>query len=94
MLAVAVHVPGVMLAGVAERVDDGVTPAEDDAGGPDDGSVVLRTGLDANAQAATRRPTTIIVATRESEERIRGSPDGVRLRRSVVPIVTSTRGIT
>jgi hypothetical protein len=48
-----------------------------DAGGRDGDEVVSGAGLMADAQATTRRPTAIVVAARESDERIRCPPDGV-----------------
>jgi hypothetical protein len=79
MLPVAVHVGGALSSGVA----DGVADAEVDAGGDDVGGGVVAGGDDigggvvADAQATTRRPTRIVVATRESEERISCPPAGV-----------------
>ncbi len=55
----------------------GVADAEDDAGGPDGAGLVLGAGLVADVQAATRTPTTIVVASRESEDPIRYPPDPV-----------------
>lgn len=74
----------------------GISGADDDTMGPDGGVVVIGAGLvtgaglEAGAQATMRMPTTIVVATRDSEGRIRCPPDGVRLRRSAAPIVTPT----
>lgn len=51
----------------AAGVASGITVA--DAGGPADG-VVAGAGLVAEAQLATRRATTIVVASRESEGRM------------------------
>ncbi len=59
-------------------VSDGIAAAEVDAGDAD--GVVTGTGLVADSQAATKRLTTIVVPTRESEERIRYPPDGVYQR--------------
>jgi hypothetical protein len=54
-----------------DDVEYGVAVGSDGAGGPDVGGVVIWAGLVADAQAKTRRPTPIVVATRDSEERIR-----------------------
>jgi hypothetical protein len=54
---------------------DGIASAEEEAGDPD--GVVSGAGLVAESQAATKTVTTIFVATRASEERIRCPPDGV-----------------
>jgi hypothetical protein len=69
MLPVAVHVGGALSPGVED--------AEDDAGGPDGGGVVTGAGLGDDAQAAISSPTTMVVATGSSEERIPCPPDGV-----------------
>jgi hypothetical protein len=60
-----------VIAGVVggDDVGGGVVAGGNDA---NDG-VVIGATLGAEAQAATRRPTTIVVTTRESEERIRMS---------------------
>jgi hypothetical protein len=65
--------------GIGAGVSTGceVADAEDDAGGPDGGNVLSGVGLWAGAQATTRRPATMAVATREIEERIRCPPDRV-----------------
>ncbi len=57
----------------------GVADAEEvDVGRSDgDGGVVVAAELVADAQATTRRPTTIVIATGSSEERIGCPPDGV-----------------
>jgi len=50
-------------------------------------------GLVADVQATTRRPTTIVVATRESEERIRRPLAGTFAgERSVVPTMSWVSG--
>lgn len=90
MLAVAVHVPAGMLAGTWGRVGDGVAGGVEGAGG---GEVAIVGGLGAGAQATTRMARTIVNVTRDSGECIRSSPDGVRLRRSAMPIVTPTRAL-
>jgi hypothetical protein len=59
-------------ASVSPGVADGVADAEVDAGGDDIGGEVV-----AAAQPTTRRPTTIVVATHESEQRIPSPPDDV-----------------
>src|SRR3989304_99762 len=56
-----------------DDVGDGMVAGGDDVGG----GVVAGVGLAADAQAATSSPTTRVVATPESEERIPGPPDGV-----------------
>lgn len=55
---------------VGPGVEDAVADAEAEAGGPDGGGVVTGVGLVADAQAATSSPATIVVMTRDSEERI------------------------
>jgi hypothetical protein len=63
-------------------VSPGVGCAADDVGGdPDGATMVLGAGLAADAQAATSRPTTIVVAKHESGERIRCPPAGQRVTR-------------
>src|SRR3990172_8273091 len=56
-----------------DDVGDGMVAGGDDVGG----GVVAGVGLAADAQAATSSPTTRVVATPESEERIPAPPDGV-----------------
>lgn len=69
--------------GVDERsvglgVTDGVGGTDADGWGDDVGDdVVIGAGLAADAQAPTRRPTTILVASREIEVGIPCPPDGV-----------------
>lgn len=87
MLAVAVHVPGAMLAGIEDKVDDGVAGGVEGAGG---GGVAIVGGLGAGAQATTRVVTTTVVVSRDSHERIRCPPDGACLRRSAMPIASPT----
>ncbi|OGO57431.1 MAG: hypothetical protein A2Z32_04180 [Chloroflexi bacterium RBG_16_69_14] len=54
--------------------EGGVGVGDVSAGRP---GVVLGAGLAADAQAVTSRPTTIVVAKRECDGRIRCPPDGV-----------------
>jgi hypothetical protein len=76
MSAVGIHLGGALKSGVAAPVADGVVDAGADAvvgaGGPESGGVVIGAGLVAEAQAATSMLTTIVGATRESEDGLMG----------------------
>jgi hypothetical protein len=76
MLPVAVH-PGALSSGVTDGVAEGTAESKGDAGGPDGGGVATGAGPVTDVQATIRRPTTIVVATREIDERIPCPPDGV-----------------
>jgi hypothetical protein len=72
MFPVSVHV-GIVTAfavAVATGSADGLAGAGVAEGRPDAGALLAGAGLVANAQAETRIPTTIGVATRMSRERI------------------------
>jgi hypothetical protein len=72
---------------VEASVGPGVADAEVDAGDDD-----VAGGVVADAQALISSPTTMVVASRESEGRISDVLGTVhRLRRSAVRLVTSTR---
>jgi len=79
---VAVHSGGAASGGIADGLTDAavgpdVADTEEESGAPDGGGVATGAALGADAQAATTRLKTIVVATCESEERIRCPPDGV-----------------
>jgi len=90
---VAVHVPGALLAAVAVGVPGGVEGrlgCGELTAGDAIGDGVIEAGLVAAVHPATRRPATIVVATREIEESIRGlrtvcpqTEDGTRTDRPI-----------